>query len=104
MNSQLCIDFEAVRFNGPAYNAERDNARLVGQMLRVFELMKDGQYRTLREIAEATGDPEASISAQLRHLRKPRFGSHVVDRRNRGEAGNGLHEYALLVPNPTVAK
>lgn len=84
-------------FNGSDYEHERDAPRLIGQMLRVFELMKDGQWRTLREIASATGDPESSISAQVRHLRKPRFGSHVVEKRNRGDRAVGLFEYRLVV-------
>ena len=97
--NQLAIDFESVRFNGPDYIPERDNARLTGQILRVFNLMRDGKWRTLREIAEATGDPEASVSAQLRHLRKERFGSHIVEKQYRGDPESGLHEYRI-VPQP----
>jgi hypothetical protein len=80
------------RFNGPDLTTA-DHARLAGQMARVFELMQDGGWRTLREIADATGDPESSISAQLRHLRKPRFGSHKVERKHEG---GGLHHYRLI--------
>jgi hypothetical protein len=60
-------------------------------------LMSDGYWRTLDEIAHATGDPHASISAQLRHLRKPRFGAYVVEKRHRGAPARGLYEYRLLV-------
>ena len=81
------------RFDGADYVHERDHSRLKCQMLRVFSLMKDGCWRTLREIAYSTGDPEASVSAQLRHLRKERFGSYQVDRM-RGK--NGLYYYRLL--------
>ncbi len=94
---QLCIDFEAAHFNGPSYDPARDNARLTGQIQRIFNLMRDGSWRTLREIADATNDPESSISAQLRHLRKPRFGGHTVDKRHRGDPANGLYEYSLEV-------
>lgn len=94
---QLAIDFESVRFNGADYQPARDNARLTGQLARIFAAMQDGKFRTLREIALATEDPEASISAQLRHLRKPRFGSHTVEKRHRGEPANGLYEYSLVV-------
>lgn len=58
--------------------------------------MKDGEWRTLPAIANATQDPPASISAQLRHLRKKRFGSHAVQK---NYLGNGLYEYRL-VRNP----
>ena len=37
-----------------------------------------GSWLTLRELAQITQFGEASISAQLRHLRKPRYGSYVV--------------------------
>ena len=99
MAAQLCIDFEAARFNGPDLVAV-DHARLGEQLQRIFDLMRDGQFRTLREIREATGAPESSISSQLRHLRKPRFGSHVVER---DHVSNGLYQYRLIVnPTPTT--
>jgi hypothetical protein len=85
-------------FNGPAFDSGFDGARLMYQHVRIYSLMKDGDWRTFREIAAVTGDPEASISAQLRHLRKERFGSHTVNRRLRGEREGGLYEYQL-VPN-----
>jgi hypothetical protein len=81
-------------YNGPEYIPSRDHARLSDQTARVFDLMKDGRWRTLAQIAEATGDPEPSISAQLRHLRKERFGGHTVDRNH---IGGGLYQYRLLV-------
>ena len=81
---------------GPAFDPALDEARLKDQVLRIYRLMNDSEWRTLGEIATATGDPEASISAQLRHLRKPEFGSFVVDKRRRGLATTGLWEYRLL--------
>jgi hypothetical protein len=65
--------------------------------------MADGRWRTLAEIEAATGDPQASISAQLRHLRKRRFGSSVVERRPRGDRSAGLYEYALIISDATRA-
>jgi len=90
-------------FNGPVYNAEHDHARLARQHERVRDLMLDGQWRTLDEIAAATGDPAASISAQLRHLRKPRFGGWRVEKRIRADRERGLYEYHLAPSVPTVA-
>ena len=84
-------------FNGPAYDPGLDYIRLTKQINRIFQTMQDGKWRTLREIANITNDPESSISAQLRHLRKERFGSHTVNRRRRGEPKIGLHEYQLIV-------
>ena len=85
------------RFNGSDYVPEFDDSRLTGQIRRVYELMIDGKFRTLGEIEYITRDPQASISAQLRHLRKERFGSHIVNKRPRGDRENGLFEYQLLI-------
>lgn len=84
-------------FNGSDYNRKFDHSRLKGQALDIFNLMKDEKFRTLDEIAQATNHPHASISAQLRHLRKERFGSHIVDKQSRGDRSNGLYEYQLIV-------
>jgi len=82
------------KFNGSDYDHARDSARLTNQLDRIFKLMADGEYRSLSEISKATGDHESSISAQLRHLRKPRFGSHTV---NKNYIGDGLFKYQLIV-------
>ena len=86
----------APHFNGSDYDPKVDDARLGKQHERIRTLMVDGAWRTLHEIAACTGDPPASISAQLRHLRKKRFGSWVVDKRPRGDRAEGLWEYQLL--------
>lgn len=83
-------------FDGSDYEPDYDDVRLTGQLLRIFNVMKDGIPRTLGEIEALTGDPQASISAQLRHLRKRRFGSHVVRKQVRGAREHGLFEYQLL--------
>ena len=80
-------------FNGADYDQGRDQARLSLQHVRIFELMRDGQWRTLDEISTVTGDPPASVSAQLRHLRKRRFGAHLVEREH---VGRGLYRYRLI--------
>jgi len=85
------------RFDGAVYDPALDHDRLSKQLGRVFDLIRDGRWRTLREMAAATGDPESSISAQLRHLRKPRFGSYVVEKRRRGLPDSGCFEYRLVV-------
>lgn len=85
---------QSPRFDGECYQHSLDYTRLSGQILRVYSTMKDGRWRTLDELAAATGDPVASCSAQLRHLRKRRFGSHTVNRRSRSGA---LFEYQLDV-------
>jgi hypothetical protein len=86
-------------FNGPAYDHDADHARLTGQILRVHGCMIDGVWRTLGEIEGLTGDPQASISAQLRHLRKKKFGRFIVEKRPRGDRELGLWAYRLLPPS-----
>ena len=83
-------------FNGPDYVPALDFKRLTGQIRRVFLCMAHGQWKTLKEIADSTGDPEASVSAQLRHLRKERFGGHTILKRRRGDPKQGLFEYRLI--------
>ncbi len=85
-------------FEGSDYVRELDRVRLTGQILRIFNFMAPGEWRTLREIESKTGDPQASISAQLRHLRKDRWGGHQVEKRRRGDEHQGLFEYKLI-PN-----
>jgi hypothetical protein len=57
------------------------------QLAAIRELMlaasTRGEWLTLAEIAEPTEFGEASISAQLRHLRKPRHGRYCVEKRRR---------------------
>lgn len=83
-------------FNGPDYTTVLDYKRLSNQQEHIKELMIDGVWRSLSEIQNLTGYPESSISAQLRHLRKKRFGSYLVDKQRRGERYGGLFEYRLL--------
>ncbi len=85
-------------FNGADYVPIRDNPRLNAQIYRVFCCMIGGEWRTLDEIAKITNDPPASISAQLRHLRKERFGSYRLGRRHRSAESSGLYEYQLEMP------
>lgn len=80
------------RFDGADYVPPRDDQRLSSQYWRIWGLMRDGGWRSLAQIAQATGDPPASISAQLRHMRKPRFGGHTVNRRY---LGDGYYEYQV---------
>ena len=81
-------------FDGITYNIKQDHARLKGQLSRVFQLMSDGQWRTLKEIHDVIGGSEAAISARLRDLRKEKYGLHTVERWGNG---NGLFRYRVIV-------
>ena len=59
-------------------------------------------WLTLDELAKLTHYPPASISAQLRHLRKPQYGAFLVEKRPRtvctvlrGEDFGTIWEYRL---------
>ena len=80
---------------GPSYDASVDEERILTQLERIRDLMFDGSWRTLQEISSSTRDPASSVSAQLRHLRKPKFGGHLVEKRRRGAASRGLWEYRV---------
>ena len=76
MKSQIVL-----RFDGSDYDHKRDGIRLTGQLERVFDVLKDGQWITLRQLADRARCPEASASAQLRNLRKDRFGGFEVEKK-----------------------
>lgn len=94
-NDQINIAFHdpSTRTFGPAYEVEKDAKRIGKQHEVIRDYMRDGQWRTLAEIEDALSYPQASISAQLRHLRKEKFGAWKVEKRRRD--GAGLWEYRL---------
>jgi hypothetical protein len=84
---------------GPAFEPQ-DLDRILDQMERIKSVMLYnsalGRWLTLAEVEEMTGDPQASISAQMRHLRKAKFGGYTVDKRRRSE---GTWEYFIEEPS-----
>lgn len=89
---------------GPCFEPQRDARRLATQRERLLALLRaqpPGSWLTLEEMRLSlerlyrTRFPEASLSAQLRHLRKPAFGGWRVEKRRRH---GGLWEYRLLPP------
>jgi DNA-binding Lrp family transcriptional regulator len=57
-------------------------------MQAVYDVMEDGRWHFLAEMAEMVGAPEGSVSARLRDLRKAKFGGFVVERRRMGTSGH----------------
>jgi len=74
------IKDELPLFGGSTFVYERDADRLKSQMKVIRAAMSDGAWHTLAELAERSGYPEASISARIRDLRKPRWGGFEVQR------------------------
>ena len=91
--TSMFTDKKDPHFNGPGYIPKLDHKRLSNQNQEIRDLMLDEKWRTLQEIEYDTGYPQASISAQLRHLRKSRFGSYTLNKQRRKLAG--LFEYQL---------
>lgn len=88
---------DAPAFDGETYEPEVDHIRLGGQALKVWTVVRDGEWRTLAEIEDECKQPQASVSARLRDFRKKRFGEHTVNRRRVGP-DSGLFEYQVI-PN-----
>ena len=84
-----------MKFQGFDYVRARDSERLGAQLQRVFNVMKDGRWRSHQEIVEILmwgGKPrekEASIARQVRYL-KDIPGCLVLRRYE----GNGLYRYS----------
>ena len=87
------------RFDGQTYDHNQDAVRLKGQLLRVFNVLKDGYWVSLEDIARMANAPGDSVSARLRDLRKEKFGGYTVHRKNKG---GGLWLYRLEMPGPQV--
>ena len=89
---------------GPAYDERVDGARVRRQMQDIRDYMvylsnysEPFAWRTLAEISKALAYPEASVSAQLRHLRKEQFGGYRMEKRRRTKR---TWEYAVFLPEP----
>lgn len=80
--------------DGETFDPKKDRKRLNKQTQDVYNVVADGRWRTLRQISDATGHPESSVSARLRDLRKSKFGGFKIERRRVG-AERGLYEYRM---------
>jgi hypothetical protein len=84
----------AKEFGGATYDEQRDGSRLKAQLDRVRRIMLRGEWVTLRQVAEETGDPESSVSARIRDLRKLQFGAYTIEREY---VSRGLWKYKVRV-------
>jgi hypothetical protein len=73
-----------------------DLPRLAGQLEKVYELMSDKNWRTLDQIANATGCMPQSASARLRDFRKKKFGGFQVISRPVSTSPL-IYEYQLIL-------
>ncbi len=79
-------------YQNPIRSLDAEDLRTQVEVIRDVMLSASdcNTWLTLHEIAEMTRYGEASISAQLRHLRKPTFGGYRVDKRRRIGAGETI--------------
>ncbi len=54
--------------------------KLTGDLKRVFDILSKGGAHLVSDIARDLNLPACSVSAQIRHLRKPKFGGFTVKR------------------------
>lgn len=81
---------------GPLFDPSQDGPRLQRAMALVRDYCLGSHWRTLKQIEAATGVPQASASAHLRHLTRPEWGGYIKERRTADpEHGRGLFEYRL---------
>lgn len=81
--------------HGETYDAKHDFDRLNRQQRAVYQVMMSGCWLTLRDISDASGAPEASVSARLRDLRNM-FDMTIEKRRKPGFENSGIWEYRML--------
>jgi len=94
---------------GPAYDAALDARRLNLQRERIRVcLLGTKKWHLLSEICAELERrhkcrfPEASVSAQGRHLSRPEHGSHIWEKRRRN--GDGPWEYRLRMQEQPAAQ
>jgi hypothetical protein len=98
-----------MKTGGPAYEPKLDRARLSLQIERIRLYLLPGEWKTLREMKAGLEAmyapahfPEASLSAQLRNLRKEPYRLRIERRRREGVhgPGAGIWEYRLSGKEP----
>src|SRR5579872_6948840 len=90
---------------GPCFDKQRDGERLRAQRERIRNYMLAASIRnewlTLEQISAGLemiykgNFPPASVSAQMRHLKRPELGGYTLAKRY---VGRGLWEYRLYAP------
>lgn len=88
------MNYIGPHFDGETYIASFDDTRLSNQLSRVYDVLRNGQWYTLRELSILANGPEASIGARMRDLRKDKFGGYTVDTKR---LSGGLFAYRLKI-------
>jgi hypothetical protein len=73
-------------------------------LYKLLSVVKDGKWRTIKQLSDATGNIPTAASANMRNLRKAKYGGYIIERRH---LGNGLYEYRMALDedgNPLTSK
>ena len=81
-------------FDGETYDRKLDHKRLSGQLGKVHHALSGGSWWTLRQLANLTSAPEASVSARIRDLRKEKFGGYKI---KTCRFAGGLWKYRMVM-------
>jgi len=93
---------KAPHFDGDTYDPELDHLRLTTQLDRVRDLLLRHSpiWLTLSQVSAMLAEPEASVSARIRDLRKAKFGGFEVQARRQPTFGRrGIWEYRIMRPD-----
>lgn len=71
------------------------------QLSLVWDIVRDGSWHTLSEVAARLNMPEQSVSARLRDLRKPEHGGWTVRRMRQDD---GKFAYRVTQPHRELAR
>jgi hypothetical protein len=83
---------------GVTFHRPRDGRRLNKQAQAVWNVMRDGNWYTLRQLSDLTGYPEASVSARYRDFSKPEFQDPKLKwHTEREHVSKGLWRYRLVI-------
>jgi|TARA_B100000586_G_scaffold265245_1_gene236684 hypothetical protein len=82
-----------IHFDGVTYDPKLDYTRLTTQLGKIYNLLNTGRWFTLRQLADLIKAPEASVSARIRDLRKPKFGEHNIEHER---LSNGVWRYRMV--------
>lgn len=91
--------FRNTKFHGPSFDKDKDQVRLSANVLKIFNLMKDGRRVTKRDLVRVCppGTSDETASRAMRSLRAPENGEHIIHTYRVNDSG--LHEYSLEI-NP----
>lgn len=85
---------EHITFKGPVLE-DCDLPRLTSKARKIWDIMADGQWHNLNDVAAFLGYPHSSVTACVRAFRFKKNGGHTVERL-RALEGRGTFLYRLV--------